>query len=55
MLHMHDGTNFAELEKLFGVPVGKGQEIFDLINGSIGSMEEAIPDFRCQEITERVG
>lgn len=54
MLHTHDGTTFTDLEKLFGVPTGKGQVIFDLINGSVGSMEGKFQVDDAKEITERV-
>jgi hypothetical protein len=59
MMHNYDaGTsppNFAPLEALFGVPAGKGQEIFDLVNGSVGSMEGKFQVDDAKEITERVG
>ena len=50
-----DGTIFTDIEALFGLPVGKGQAVYDLVNGSIGSMTGAfqVPD--AKNITERVG
>ena len=55
MAHNHDGSNFTGIEELFGLPTGKGQIVFDLVNGSIGSMEGAFQVNDAQEITERVG
>jgi hypothetical protein len=55
MLHNHDGSNFTDIEALFGLPATKGQVVFDLINGSIGSMEGAFQVDDAKEITERVG
>jgi hypothetical protein len=55
MEHNHDGTNFAGIETLFGLPNGKGNIVFDLVNGSIGSMEGNFQVDDAKEITERVG
>jgi hypothetical protein len=55
MGHNHDGAVFTDLEMLFGLPAGKGQEVFDLVNGSIGSMEGTFKVDDAKEITERVG
>lgn len=55
MLHMHDGTDFSELEKQFGLPTGDGNTVFDLVNGSIGAMEGTFQNFDCMTVTEKVG
>jgi hypothetical protein len=55
MEHNHDGTNFTGIETLFGLPTGKGNIVFDLVNGSIGSMEGTFKVDDAKEITERVG
>ena len=55
MEHNHDGTVFIDLEVLFGIPEGDGQTVFDLVNGSIGSMEGLFQTKDAQDITERVG
>lgn len=55
MGHNNDGANFADIEALFGLPAGKGQEVFDLVNGSVGSMEGAFQVDDANEITERLG
>jgi hypothetical protein len=55
MTHNNDGTVFTDIEMLFGLPAGKGQEVFDLVNGSIGSMTGDFQTSDAKEITERVG
>ena len=55
MTHNNDGTVFTDIETVFGLPSGKGQTVFNLVNGSIGSMEGTfqVPD--AKTITEQVG
>lgn len=55
MGHNNDGTVFTDIETLFGLPAGKGQTVFDLVNGSVGSMEGAFMVDDAKEITERLG
>lgn len=55
MTHNNDGTNFTDIEALFGLPANKGQIVFNLINGAVGSMEGnfQVPD--AKNLTETVG
>lgn len=55
MTHNNDGVTFASVETLFGLPTGKGQTVFDLVNGSIGSMKGTfqVPD--ATTISQQVG
>jgi hypothetical protein len=55
MGHNHDGTIFTDIETLFGLPVGKGQQVFDLVNGSIGAMEGILTNDDAKQLTEQVG
>lgn len=55
MGHNNDGANFADIEALFGLPAGKGQVVFDLVNGSVGSMTGTFQVADAKNITERVG
>jgi hypothetical protein len=55
MNNMHDGTNFAMLEQMHGLPAGEGQTVFDLVNGTIGSMEGRFQVADAKTITETVG
>jgi hypothetical protein len=55
MNHAHDGTDFSEIEKLFGTEPGTGQTVFDLVNGSLGAMNGTFQNDDCKQITEQVG
>lgn len=55
MTHNNDGTVFTDIETLFGLPAGKGQTVFNLVNGSIGSMEGTFQVADAKTITEQVG
>lgn len=55
MGHNNDGTVFTAIETLFGLPAGKGQIVFNLVNGSIGSMEGNFQVADAKNITEQVG
>ena len=55
MTHNNDGTVFTDIEGLFGLPTGRGQTVFDLVNGSVGSMEGTFQVDDAKEITERLG
>lgn len=55
MVHNNDGTVFTDIETLFGIPTGKGQTIFNMVNGSIGSMEGTFQVADAKNITEQVG
>ena len=55
MNHNNDGSNWADIEGLFGLPAGKGQTVYDLMNGSIGSMEGSFQVADAKNLTETVG
>lgn len=55
MTRNHDGSVFSDLETLFGIPTGKGQEVFDLVNGSVGSIEGLFQTADGKDLTEQVG
>lgn len=55
MNHNNDSTVFTDIETLFGLPSGKGQIVFDMVNGSIGSMEGTFQTADAKNITERLG
>jgi hypothetical protein len=55
MTHNNDGSVFTDIEALFGLPAGKGQVVFDLVNGSVGSMEGSFQVDDAKELTERIG
>lgn len=55
MGHANDGTVFTDIETLFGLPAGKGQTVFDLINGALGSMTATFQTSDATTITSKVG
>lgn len=55
MSHNNDGAVFTDIEPLFGLPAGKGQTLFNMVNGSIGSMEGTFQVSDAKNITEQVG
>jgi hypothetical protein len=55
MTHNNDGSNFSDIEALFGIPEGKGQTVFDLVNGAVGSTQGAFQTSDAMTITEKVG
>jgi hypothetical protein len=55
MTHNNDGTNFTDIETLFGIEAGEGQTVFDLVNGSTGAMVGTFQNTDCKTITEKVG
>lgn len=55
MNHNHNGSDFAALETLYGIPTGQGQTVFDMVNGSVGSMEGNFQTADAKNLTERVG
>lgn len=55
MTHMNDGTIFTDIETFFGLPSGKGQAVFDYVNGSVGAMEGTFQNSNTKTITEQVG
>ena len=55
MTHMNDGVDFSQLEKQFGLPTGKGQEVFDLLNGAANAMDGTMQNNNIKTITEKLG
>lgn len=55
MGHNNDGAVFTDIEALYGLPAGKGQTVFNLINGSVGSMTGAFQVADVKTLTESVG
>ncbi len=55
MDHNNDGAVFTDIETMFGLPSGKGQIVYNLVNGSIGSMEGSFQVADAKTITEQLG
>jgi hypothetical protein len=55
MNNNHDGAVFTDIESLFGLPTGKGQDVFDLVNGSVSAMNGTMQNSNGKSIGESVG
>ena len=55
MNHNQVPGDFADVEPLFGLPVGKGQIVYDLINGSVGAMKGLFQNANAKDLTETLG
>ncbi len=55
MGHMNNGSDFSLIETRFGLEAGKGQTVFDLVNGTKGSMEGTFQVADAKTLAERVG
>ncbi len=55
MNHNNDGTVFTDIETLFGLPSGKGQTVFNLVNGALGSTQATFQVADFKTMTEQVG
>lgn len=55
MNHNNDGTVWTDIEALFGLPAGKGQTVYNLVNGSVGSMTGVFQVADAKNITETIG
>lgn len=55
MGHLNDGTVFTDIETYYGLPAGKGQTVFNLINGSVGSFAGTFQVADATTITQSVG
>lgn len=55
MEHNHDGTTFTDLEALFGIPTGKGDDVYDLINGTRGAMGGTFQNNNAETLIAKVG
>jgi hypothetical protein len=55
MANSNDGTVFTDIEALFGLSPGKGQAVFDLVNGTVGAMEGIFQNNNGKSIGELIG
>lgn len=54
MTHLEDNVDFTQIETMFGLDVGKGQIVFDLVNGSIGAIEGTMQNAQNKTMTEQL-
>lgn len=55
MGHMNDGTTFTSIETYYGLPTGKGQTVYDLVNGAFGATQSTFQNNQFQTLSESVG
>lgn len=55
MSNSNDGAIFTDIEALFGLPAGKGQTVYDLVNGTVGAMEGTFQNNNGKSIGEVLG
>jgi hypothetical protein len=55
MDHNGDGTTWTTIESIFGLPAGKGQIVYDLINGTLGAMRGTFQNTNAITLTDIVG
>lgn len=55
MTNMNDGTNFSDIETFFGVPASQGQNVFNLVNGTVGAMEGTFQNNNGKSLGELIG
>ena len=55
MDHNWIDTTFTDLEALFGIPVGQGQTVYNLVNNGVQAMLGDLKSNDCKQLIERVG
>lgn len=54
MDHLHDGIDYTDLERLFGLPAGRGKEAYDLVSASVVSLDAIIRLNSSADLVKRV-
>lgn len=60
MAHMFNDSipqaiDWTMLERLYGIPTGKGQAVWDMINGSQGAMRGTMQNNQCENLVKMAG
>lgn len=55
MNHNQDGTTWTTLETLYGLSTGKGQTVFNYVNGTVGAFNGTFQNNNAALITQQVG
>lgn len=53
--HNTDGTNYADIEVLFGLPAGNGDEIYNLVSGALAALKGTAQSTDGLTLMARVG
>lgn len=54
MVHLNDGSNFAQIEAKFAVPAGTGSDLFTLIDGTKQQLDGSGGVGYSKDLVERV-
>jgi hypothetical protein len=52
--HLQDGSDWASIEARTGVGSGLGDDVYNLVNGSVGAMNGTFQNDDCKQLTEQV-
>lgn len=55
MDHSNTGSNFTQIETLFGLPSGQGQTVYDLVNGTRMAIAGTAQNANALSLIDRVG
>lgn len=55
MDHSNDGSDFSQIEALFGLPDGDGQTVYDLVNGTRLALSGSAQNSNTLALIDRVG
>lgn len=55
MANNNTGTVWTDLEALFGLQAGDGQQVYDLVNGTVGANEGTFQNSNGKTIGELIG
>jgi hypothetical protein len=52
--HLQNGSDWTAIEAKVGVASGLGDEVYNLVNGSVGAMNGTFQNDDCKQLTEQV-
>ncbi len=55
MVHNNNGSDWTTIESLFGLPSGKGQTVYDLVNGMVGSWNGTFQNNNTATVRDLIG
>lgn len=55
MEHNSSGSDFADVEALYGLAAGKGEAVYNLVAGSVGALNGTAQSADGKTMTEQVG
>lgn len=55
MDHNTDGSNYADIEALFGLPTDNGDEVYNLVAGTLGALMGTVQSADALTLIDRIG